>query len=132
MSFSLIFVTYLLFDLVLIVQSLFVQTFFIDSVLGTLTALTLFFIQYIGSFVIKSIEVPQEMQLLTASICPYTALVMIMEEIFYSNFSRETVTWSMFNHRVYNYRVSIGIASLLINILVWGLLTVYFEKVFPN
>ena len=131
-SFSLIFVTYLLFDLVLIVQSLFVQTFFIDSVLGTLTALTLFFIQYIGSFVIKSIEVPQEMQLLTASICPYTALVMIMEEIFYSNFSRKTVTWSMFNHRVYNYRVSIGIASLLINILVWGLLTVYFEKVFPN
>lgn len=54
-NFSVMFVTFILFDLVLIVQSLFIQTFFIESVIGTLTALTFFFIQFIGSFIIKAI-----------------------------------------------------------------------------
>lgn len=131
-DFGLVFVTFILFDLVLIVQSLCIQTFFSEAVLGTLTALTLFFIEYIISFVIKSIEVPSELQLILFSICPHTALVMIMEEIFYSNFCMETVTWKMFTKRTYNYTVSIGFTSLLLNIVFWAIITMYLEEVVPS
>ena len=96
-DYSLIFVTFILFDIILILQSMFIQIFFMESVLGTLTALTFFFIQFIGSFVMKSIEVPSDSQLIAASICPFTPLVMIMESIFYSNFERQTLSWSRFS-----------------------------------
>lgn len=59
-------------------------------------------------------------------------MLMIMEEIFYSVSAMEPLTWSMFSQRIYNYRVSMGFTSLLINIVVWSLLTIYLEQVFPN
>jgi hypothetical protein len=57
-NYSLMFVTFILFDLVLIIQSLFVQIFFIKSVMGSLVGLTFFFIQYIGGFILKSLKLP--------------------------------------------------------------------------
>ena len=132
LNFSLALITFFLFDLVLIVQSLFVQVFFVNSVLGTLVALTFFFLQYLVSFVIESLSSPSQTQLLLASLCPFCSFSLIMQEIFYANSAQLYTHWSGISEVSYKYSIRMGLLSLLINVIFWCLVTVYLENVIPN
>ena len=53
-SFGIIFSVFILFDILLITQSFFIQTFFVRSKLGVVIALLFFIIQYVINYIIAT------------------------------------------------------------------------------
>jgi ATP-binding cassette subfamily A (ABC1) protein 3 len=70
------FVLFILFDILLIVQSFFIQTFFSRSKIGVVIALLFFLVQYIISFVSSNSDNPTESVNTAVSIVPHAALIL--------------------------------------------------------
>lgn len=70
------FIIFLLFDIVLIVQSFFVQTFFTKSKLGVVIALLFFLIQYIISFISSNSDNPTLGVNTGLSVIPHVAFIL--------------------------------------------------------
>jgi len=70
------FVVFILFDLVLIVQSFFIQTFFTRSRIGVVIALLFFLIQYVISFVSSNSDNPTSEVNTSLSIIPHCAFIL--------------------------------------------------------
>lgn len=78
------FIVFLLFDIVLIVQSFFIQTFFTRSKIGVVIALLFFLIQFIFSFVSSNSDNPSVGVNTAISIIPHVALILSFETMLYA------------------------------------------------
>lgn len=70
------FVIFILFDILLIAQSFFIQTFFSRSKIGIVFALLFFLVQFIISFVSSNSDNPTESVNTAISIVPHVALIL--------------------------------------------------------
>ncbi len=82
-SFLLAFFVFILFDLVLIVQSFFIQIFFTQTKLGVIMATLFFLIQFVISFALNSDSVTLT-QNTFASIVPHVAFILAWQNMFYA------------------------------------------------
>jgi ATP-binding cassette subfamily A (ABC1) protein 3 len=78
-NFGVLLITFLLFDLLLIIQSCFIQVFFTRAKIGMVIALLFFVIQYIVSFIIRNSDNPTYQQALYGSISPHSAFASALQ-----------------------------------------------------
>ena len=128
-SFFIPLVVFLLFDLVLIVQSFFIQTFFTRAKLGVVIALLFFLVQYIISFISSNSDNPTLGVNTALSIIPHVALILSFETMFYAE---SVKVGASFTQTLNNYTISTCVVSCIINVVVYLFLTWYLEQVFPN
>ena len=128
-SFIIPFVVFILFDILLIIQSFFIQTFFSRSKIGVVIALLFFLVQYILSFISSNSDNPTLSVNRALSIVPHAAFILAFETIVYAESVKINLT---FSEELNNYSIGTAIISFIINILFWLLLTWYLEQVFPN
>ena len=79
-----IFITFILFDILLIIQSFFVQVFFTKAKLGMVIALIFFIIQYVINFVVRTSDSPSITQNMYASISAHSAFVSSFQNMIFS------------------------------------------------
>jgi ATP-binding cassette subfamily A (ABC1) protein 3 len=75
-SFIIPFIVFILFDILLIVQSFFIQTFFSRSKIGVVIALLFFLVQYIISFVSSNSDNPTLSVNQALSILPHVSVIL--------------------------------------------------------
>ena len=75
-SFIIPFVVFILFDILLIIQSFFIQTFFSRSKIGVVIALLFFLVQYILSFISSNSDNPTLSVNRALSIVPHAAFIL--------------------------------------------------------
>lgn len=131
-SFLLILLTFLLFDVVLILQSLFVQTLCTKVRTGVMLALLLFAVQFLVSFVYKSNPDKTYGMALGVSVSPHGACILILKEMVYAQSVEQPVGFNNASQMINFMTVSTGLISLAVNIMVWTVAFLYCEKVFPN
>lgn len=78
------FIVFILFDIVIIIQSFFIQTFFTRAKLGVVIALLFFLIQYIISFISSNSDNPTLKVNTAISIVPHIAFILSFETMFYA------------------------------------------------
>jgi ATP-binding cassette subfamily A (ABC1) protein 3 len=123
------FVVFIFFDIVLIVQSFFIQTFFTRAKLGVVIALLFFLIQYIISFISSNSDNPTLGVNTALSIIPHIGLMLSLETMLYAESIK---TKASFSETMNNYTIQTCIISCILNAIFYLFLTWYFEQVFPN
>lgn len=78
-NFGIIFITFLLFDILLIIQSCFIQVFFTRAKIGMVIALLFFVLQYVVNFVIRNSDSPSYDQNMYGSFSPHSAFVLALQ-----------------------------------------------------
>jgi len=78
------FIIFILFDIVIIIQSFFIQTFFTRAKLGVVIALLFFLIQYVISFVSSNSDNPTLSVNSALSIIPHIAFILSFETMLYA------------------------------------------------
>ena len=128
----LLFITFILFDVVLIVQSFFVQVFFEKAKMGVVVGLVFFVGQYVVNFVVRTAEEVGAGANVGVSVAPHAAFVLFFVEYLFCVSNRYVLGWKDVAVRINGYSVATAWVSFVANIVFWGLLTVYLEQVFPN
>ena len=77
-------ITFLLFDIVLIIQSFFIQIFFTRSKIGVVFALVFFVVQYIINYIVATTEFPTVSLFQAVSIVPHVAFIQAFKEMVYA------------------------------------------------
>lgn len=80
---GIIFITFILFDILLIVQSFFIQVFFTKAKLGMVIALIFFIIQYVLNFIVRTSGDPSINNNVPASISAHSAYVLVLQQFLY-------------------------------------------------
>ena len=83
-SFFMPFIIFILFDIVLIIQSFFIQIFFTRSKIGVVFALVFFVVQYIINYVVATTEYPTLSLFQSVSIVPHVAFIQAFKEMVYA------------------------------------------------
>jgi ATP-binding cassette subfamily A (ABC1) protein 3 len=129
---SLIFVNFLLFDLVLIFQSFLVQTLCTRAKIGIMFGLLFYAVQFLISFYYKSnTEKTYEMAFIV-SLSPHGACILGLKEMVYAQSVEKSLDWSNLGDVVNYTTLNMVFGSLIVNLLVWAVLFLYLEQVFPN
>jgi hypothetical protein len=122
-------ITYLLFDIVLIIQSFFIQIFVTRSKIGIVLALVLFVFQYVINYAVSSNpDVSQKVNTI-ASIIPHVSYVIAFRSMIYgTSLQIETNPSTLLD----KYTIGTAWICLILNIVFWSVLTWYLDQVFPN
>lgn len=123
------FIVFILFDIVMIIQSFFIQTFFTRAKLGVVIALLFFLVQYIISFISSNSDNPTLGVNTALSIIPHISYILSFETMLYAESVKTNVK---FTETLNNYTISSHIVSCIINSIVYLFLTWYLDQVFPN
>jgi ATP-binding cassette subfamily A (ABC1) protein 3 len=83
-GFILPFVVFIFFDILMIIQSFFIQTFFTKAKLGVVIALLFFLIQFIISFISTNSDNPTLSVNTALSIIPHVGLILSFETMVYA------------------------------------------------
>lgn len=121
-------VTFLLFDVLIIIQNFFIQIFFTRSKIGVVIALLFFVLQYVISFLVSSNTATQDV-LTKASIIPHAAFVIAFQTMLYGNSIQYPIT---FKDVIGSYTIVTALVSFAINIGVYLVLLWYLDQVVPN
>jgi hypothetical protein len=78
------FIVFILFDIVLIIQSFFIQTFFTNAKLGVIIGLLFFLVQYVISFISSNSDNPTLSVNTALSIIPHIGLILSFETMLYA------------------------------------------------
>jgi hypothetical protein len=128
-NFIIPFAVFLSFDIVLIIQSFFIQTFFSRARLGVIIALLFFFIQFLISFLSLTLD-NLTLSLRTAmSIVPHVGFIFSFQTIYYAESIKVNAS---FTEVMNNYTILTSIISCVLNSIFYLFLTWYLEQVFPN
>lgn len=122
-------VIFILFDILLIIQSFFIQIFFTRSKIGVVFALLFFMLQYVINYVISTNENPSLSLHQAVSVVPHVAFILAFKEMLYAESVKFAIT---FTGELNNYTITTAIVSLICNIIFWGLLTLYLDQIVPN
>jgi signal transduction histidine kinase len=123
------FIVFILFDILLIVQSFFIQIFFTRSKIGMVVALVFFIVQYVLSYTVSTTENPSVSIYQAISVVPHVAFILAFKEMLYAEAANTTVD---FTSVVNYYTINTAIISLLCHIVLWIILTWYLDQVVPN
>jgi len=127
--FYVIFVVFILFDIVLIIQNFFIQVFLSRAKIGVVIALLYFILQYVISFVAVGSNNPTLSVNSASSIIPHTAFVLAFQTMLYAESYQVTPT---FGATLNNYVIGYALLSFVINIIVYIIITWYLDQVIPN
>lgn len=116
------FVIFILFDIVIIVQSFFIQTFFSRAKIGVIIALLFFLVQYIISFISSNSDNPTLRVNTALSIIPHIAFMLSFETMLYAESVKTDIT---FGETLNNYTISTCIVSCILNTILYLFLTWY-------
>ena len=125
--FYIIFVVFLLFDIVLIIQNFFIQVFLSRAKIGVVISLLFFLIQYIISFLVSDDNSTATNTAI--SIIPHAAFGLAFRTIIFAESFQLTPS---FGTNMNNYAIGTALGSFIINALVYLVLTWYLDQVFPN
>ena len=123
------FIVFIFFDILMIIQSFFIQTFFTRAKLGVVIALLFFLLQYIVSFISSNSDNPTLGVNTALSILPHIGLILSFETMLYAESIK---TNASFSETMNNYTIQTCVASCIINSIFYLFLTWYLEQVFPN
>lgn len=127
--FYIIFVVFILFDVVIIIQNFFIQVFLSRAKIGVVISLLYFLLQYIISFVAIGSNNPTIGVNTTASIIPHTAFVLAFQTMLYAESYQIVPT---FSSNLNNYIIGYALVSFILNIIFFLILTWYLDQVIPN
>ncbi len=82
-NFGVVFITFLMFDILLIVQSCFIQVFFTRAKIGMVVALLFFLLQFVVNFIVRNSNNPTYEQSLYGSFSPHSAFVSVLRQMVY-------------------------------------------------
>ena len=122
-------IIFLLFDIVLIIQSFFIQIFFTRSKIGIVFALVFFAVQYALNFIVANSEDATFSTYQGISVIPHVAFILSFKEMAYAQSNQISLDFEM---QVNDYTLITAIVSFLCNIVFWGLLAIYLDQVVPN
>ena len=119
----------ILFDILLIIQSFFIQIFVTKSKIGIVFALLFFILQYIIIYIVANNPDVTVSIYRAVSIVPHVAFILAFKEMAYAESIQKIVN---FSELINNYTLGTAVISLVFNIIFWGLLADYLVQVFPN
>ena len=122
-------VTFLLFDVVLVLQAFFIQVFFNRARIGIVFALLFFILQYVISLVISTSGTPNIGANTGASVVPHIAFILLSRTMIYADSIRADLGIGI---ELNGYSMIIGFIALLLNIALWVFLVWYLDQVVPN
>ena len=125
-SFIIPFVVFLLFDMVIMIQSFFIQTFFTRSKIGIVIALLFFLLQFIVSVVNSDSDARINTLI---SIVPHCAFILSFQTMIYAESIKTDIN---FTDTLNNYSIMTCVISCILNCIFWLALTWYLQQVFPN
>lgn len=123
------FMVFILFDILLIIQSFFIQIFFTRAKIGVVFALLFFILQYMVNYITIGNDHPTVETLQLVSIVPHVALIQALKEMLYVESYQIDID---FVKEINYYTIMTSIVSLICNIVFWGLLSIYLDQVVPN
>lgn len=123
------FIVFLCFDIVLIIQSFFIQTFFSRARLGVIIALLFFFIQFLISFLSFTMDNLSLSVRTLMSIVPHVSFIFSFQAMYYAESIKVNAS---FTDVMNNYTIMTSIISCILNSIFYLFLTWYLEQVFPN
>jgi hypothetical protein len=82
-SYPIILLTFVLFDIVLVVQAFFIQVFFTRAKIGIVIGLLFFCLQFIVNFLVRNSDNPTYDQAVYGSISPHSAFISALREMLY-------------------------------------------------
>ena len=124
-NFGVILITFLLFDILLIIQSCFIQVFFTRAKIGMVIALLFFILQYIVNFVIRSSDNPSYTQNMYGSFSPHSAFVSALQQMVYCQSVEITLGFAQVTTIINYYTISTAWVSFSVHIVFWLLLAMY-------
>lgn len=127
--FYIIFVLFILFDMVIIIQNFFIQVFLSRAKIGVVISLLYFIIQYIISFVATGSSNPTLSLNRSASIIPHAAFVLAFQTLLYAESYQITPS---FTDTLNNYVIGYAVISFIGNIIFYLIVTWYLDQVIPN
>jgi ATP-binding cassette subfamily A (ABC1) protein 3 len=93
-SYIIPFVVFILFDILLIIQSFFIQIFFTRSKIGVVIALLFFLLQYIISIVASNSNNPSLYMNTFISFSPHAAYILTFETLLYAESTQKNITFT--------------------------------------
>ena len=121
------FIVFILFDVVMIIQSFFIQVFLSRAKIGVVIALLFFLIQYIISFLSSDTSTTAVNS--GISIVPHAAFTLAFKTMIFAESYQITPT---FGDNINNYAIGTALASFILNAIFYLILTWYLDQVFPN
>lgn len=128
-KFYMVFILFILFDIVLIVQNFFIQVFLSRAKIGVVISLLFFILQFLISFIPTGSNNPTLGVNAAASIIPHVAFVLAFQTIIYAQTYQITPA---FNSNLNNYVIGYALISFILNIIFYLILTWYLDQVIPN
>ena len=123
------FITFIFFDILLIIQNFFIQVFLTRSKIGVVISLLFFLVQFILSFIATNSDNPTIGVNTAISVVPHAAFVLAFRTML---FAQSVGTTPTFSGTLNNYTIGTAILSFFINIIVYLILTWYLDQVVPN
>ena len=127
--FYIVFLLFIIFDIVIIIQNFFIQVFLSRAKIGVVISLLYFILQYVISFVATGSNNPTLSVNAAASIIPHTAFILAFQTIFYAESYQIVPT---FGGTLNNYVIGYALVSFFLNIIFYLILTWYLDQVIPN
>jgi ATP-binding cassette, subfamily A (ABC1), member 3 len=128
---SLMFVWHWLFGISVIMQAIFITTFFTNVKLGSIIAMVF----YIAMIVINALVSNKGLSvasLTAASLISQNAVSFGADTFLFPETYSQGITWKNLGDQVNNYSVRIAILMTLANILIFTVLALYLDQVIPN
>lgn len=123
------FIVFILFDIVLIIQNFFIQVFLSRAKIGVVISLLFFVIQYVLSFISTNSDSPSIGVNAGISVIPHAAFIIALQTMIYAESNQITPA---FGETLNNYVIGYALASFILNILFYLILTWYLDQVVPN
>jgi ATP-binding cassette subfamily A (ABC1) protein 3 len=131
-DFFVVLLLYLLYSLVLIAQSLFIQVWFTKAKIAILSATFLFGFQFMMCFLFKN-SLDQTLDLSSGvSVSPIAGVSLALLAMLQYHSMGQSVNFGNITEPMSQIRISTVFAWQAVNIVVWFLLFLYLEQVFKN
>jgi len=128
---SVLIVWFYLFCISLIFQSLFITVFFTRAKIGNIVGMVFFLLQYfVVQFVNQSNSTYSRKQ--AASIASHTAISLSCDVFLLAEAQGVGISWSTLNKKINNYTVGTSMGFCLLSSIIFFILFVYLDQVFPN
>ncbi|EAR86885.2 ABC transporter family protein (macronuclear) [Tetrahymena thermophila SB210] len=131
-DFSVLFVWHFLFGITLIFQSLFITTFFTRAKIGNIIGMVFFLLQYMVIFVIRQQDDVTKSMKNGVSILSHTGTTLACDVYLLIESQQKGITWSNLDFQIENYSVLTNFYMNIINIIIFFVLSIYLDQVFPN
>lgn len=128
-SFFTMLILFLLFDVVIIIQSFFIQVFLTRAKMGIVMALLFFLLQFIVSLLATNSDNPSTSLNSTFSIIPHAAFIIAWRTLL---FAQSYQINPSFSDNLNNYALGTAVLSFIFNALFYLVLTWYLDQVVPN